>query len=194
MHRTPTEGREILVHILGNSTIVAYPCEPQQESQSHLESLSSDESYPSTFQDLSDEPSPEPRTSKEEEIQPSKFSFQFEDDPYEGLRNTSNYLHYRRPTTPLYPSSKSMNEEWSKEVRRSSKAIQVSSSSTTFYCSIGGNSIEVLHDSTAKACIMFEFLMETFIGSKPLDPTDILFRSPSGLFLECRGIARVVPA
>ena len=46
VHRTPTEGREILDHILGNSTIVAYPCEPQQESQLHLESPSSTESYP----------------------------------------------------------------------------------------------------------------------------------------------------
>ena len=27
----------------------------------------------------------------------------------------------------------------------------------------------------------------------PLDPTDRLFRSPSGLFFECRGIARAVP-
>ena len=86
-----------------------------------------------------------------------------------------------------------MTEEWLKEVRRSSKAIQVSSSSTTFYCSIGGNSVEALYDSTTKACIMSEFLMETFIGSMPLDPTDILFRSPSGLFFECRGIARAVP-
>ena len=46
VHRTPTEGREILDQILGNSSFVAYPCEPQQESQSHLESPSSDESYP----------------------------------------------------------------------------------------------------------------------------------------------------
>ena len=138
MHRTPTEGREILDHILGNSSSTAYPCEPQQESQSHLESSSSAESYPYTSQDLSVEPSPEPRTSKEEEIQPSKFSSQFEDDPYEDLRNTLNFLPYRRPMAPLYPSRKSMNEEWSKEVRRSSNAIQLSSSSTTFYCSIGG--------------------------------------------------------
>ena len=36
VHRTPTEGREILDHILGNSSFAAYPCEPQQESQSHL--------------------------------------------------------------------------------------------------------------------------------------------------------------
>ena len=27
----------------------------------------------------------------------------------------------------------------------------------------------------------------------PLDPTDRLFQSPSGLFFECRGIARAVP-
>ena len=93
---------------------------------------------------------------------------------------------------PIYPSTKSMNEEWSKEVRRSSKAIQLSSSSTTFYCSIGGDSVEALHDSTAKACIMSKFLMDMFIRSKPLDPTDILFRSPSGLFFECRGIARAM--
>ena len=103
-------------------------------------------------------------------------------------------LETPRITFVTGPSSKSMNEEWSKEVRRSSKAIQLSSSSTTFYCSIGGDSVEALHDSTAKACIMSEFLMDTFIGSKPLDPTDILFQSPSGLFFECRGIARVVPA
>ena len=29
VHRTPIEGREILDHILGNSSFVAYPCEPQ---------------------------------------------------------------------------------------------------------------------------------------------------------------------
>ena len=40
---------------------------------------------------------------------------------------------------------------------------------------------------------MFEFLTDTFIGGMPLDPTDRLFRSPSGLFFECRGIARAVP-
>jgi hypothetical protein len=28
-HKTPTEGKEILGHILGNSSFLAYPCEPQ---------------------------------------------------------------------------------------------------------------------------------------------------------------------
>jgi len=88
-HRTPTEGREILDHILGNSSSLTYPYEPQQESQKHHESPPSAESYllPSTSLDSSVEPFPEPRTSKEEEIQLSKFSFQFEDDPYEFLRD-----------------------------------------------------------------------------------------------------------
>ena len=40
---------------------------------------------------------------------------------------------------------------------------------------------------------MSEFLKETFVGSMPLDPTDRLFRSPSRLFFECRGIPRAVP-
>ena len=40
---------------------------------------------------------------------------------------------------------------------------------------------------------MSEFLTDTFIGSMPLDPTDRLFRSPSGLFFDCRGIAWTVP-
>ena len=40
---------------------------------------------------------------------------------------------------------------------------------------------------------MSEFLKDTFIGSMPLDSADRLFRSPSGLFFECRGIARAVP-
>ena len=98
-----------------------------------------------------------------------------EDDPYELLRDSSIYLCDRRPTAhPSFPG-KAMNKKLLEELRRSSEAIQVSSSSTTFYCSIGGNSVEALHDSTVEACIMSEFLMETLIGSMPLDPTDILF-------------------
>jgi hypothetical protein len=63
---------------------------------------------------------------KEEEIQPSKLYFPFEDDLYENLINTSTYLCERRPTAP--PSSlnkaflkKAVKEEWSEEMRRSSE-------------------------------------------------------------------------
>ena len=31
------------------------------------------------------------------------------------------------------------------------------------------------------------------MGNKPLTPTDKYFKSPSGLYFECRGIARNVP-
>ena len=86
-----------------------------------------------------------------------------------------------------------MNEEWLEGMKRSFEAFRISSPSTTISCSIRGTSVEALHDPTAEACIMSEFLAETFIGSMPLDPTDRLFRSPSGLFFECWGIARAVP-
>jgi hypothetical protein len=63
----------------------------------------------------------------------------------------------------------------------------------TIYCSVGGTALEALHDPAAEACIMSEFLRNTFIGSMPLIPTNRLFKRPSGLIFECRGIARAVP-
>jgi hypothetical protein len=101
----------------------------------------------STSQDSSVEPSSKPRTSKEEEIQPSKFSFPFEDDPYEILRYTLNYLRERRRTAPSSSPSKSflkraMKDERLKEVRCSSEEIQISSHSMTICCSIRGIVVE----------------------------------------------------
>jgi hypothetical protein len=93
----------------------------------------------------------------------------------------------------LLPTKIFFKEEWLEEVRRSSKAIQISSPSTTICCSIRGTALEALHDMTTEACIMSEFLTDTFIGSMPLIPTNRLFKSPSGLIFECRGIARAVP-
>jgi hypothetical protein len=187
-HKTPIEGKETLDHILRNSSFLAYPCEPQ-ESNSRHESPSSAKSYPlpSTSQNSSVEPSPEPQTSKEEEIQPSKFSFQFKDDLMKTLE-TPRITFASYPRQPLLlPTKIFVKEEWSEEVRRSSKAIRISSPSTIIYCSIRGTTVEALHDPTAEACIMSEFLMDTFIGSMPLVPTNRLFKSPSGLIFECRG-------
>ena len=86
-----------------------------------------------------------------------------------------------------------MKEEWSEEVRHSSNTIHCSSLSTTICCSIRTTAVEALHDPTAEACIVSEFLTDTFIGSMPLAPTNRLFKSPSGLLFECQGIARAVP-
>nr|TKW27922.1 hypothetical protein SEVIR_3G289400v2 [Setaria viridis] len=55
-----------------------------------------------------------------------------------------------------------------------------------------GTAIEALHDPTAEACIMSEFLKGTFLGNMPLVPTDKLLKSPSELIFECRGMAREV--
>ena len=56
-----------------------------------------------------------------------------------------------------------------------------------------GNAIEALHDPSAEVCIIPECLLDTFVANKPLTPTDKYFKSPSGLFIECQGIARDVP-
>ena len=76
-HTTPEEERDILDSFLEDSFFVTDHTEPRrEESTSSHESLSTPESGPSssTSQYLFVEPSPEPRTPKEEEIQPSEFS------------------------------------------------------------------------------------------------------------------------
>ena len=56
-----------------------------------------------------------------------------------------------------------------------------------------GNAVEALHDPTAEVCIIPECLLDTLVGNKCLAPTDKYFKSSSGLFFECQGIARDVP-
>jgi len=77
MHTTPEEGRDILDSFLEDSFFSTDHSEPhREESTSSHESLSTPESEPSssTSQYSFVEPSPEPQTPKEEEIQPSEFS------------------------------------------------------------------------------------------------------------------------
>ena len=83
--------------------------------------------------------------------------------------------------------------DWSKEAKRASEAILISPTSTTITCCMKGKIVEALHDPAAKVCILPECLLDTLVGNKPLTPTDKYFKSPSGLYFECRGIARDVP-
>ena len=83
--------------------------------------------------------------------------------------------------------------DWSKEAKRASEAIRISPTSATIPCSMKGNDVEALHDPSVEVCIIPECLLDTFVGNKPLTPTDKYFRSQSGLFFECRGIARDMP-
>jgi len=201
-HTTPEEGRYILDSFLEDSFFSTDHSEPRrEESASSHESLSTPESEPSssTSQYSFVEPSPEPRTPKEEEIQPSEFSSQFEDDPSGYIKNTSN-LRHEKPTESLCPYETldkifrhTPAMDWSKEAKRASEAIRISPTSATIPCSMKGNAIEALHDPSAEVSIIPECLLDTFVGNKPLTPTDKYFKSPSGLFFECRGIARDVP-
>ena len=84
-------------------------------------------------------------------------------------------------------------KEWSKEVACSSEAIQITLPSTTMPCSIGGTTVEALHNPLVKANIMSEFFIDTLPNDMNLAPTDKLFKSLSGLIFECFGIARAVP-
>jgi hypothetical protein len=64
---------------------------------SHEDVLAAEfDTSPSTSSDLATEPSPEPRTPKEEEIQPLEFSSRFEDDPSRNIRNTSNHHNHEK--------------------------------------------------------------------------------------------------
>ena len=83
--------------------------------------------------------------------------------------------------------------DWSKDAKRASEAIRISPTSATIPCSMKGNIVEALHDPAAEVCILPECLLDTLVGNKPLTPTDKYFKSPSGLYFECRGIARDVP-
>ena len=100
------------------------------------------------------EPSPKPQTSREEEIQLSKLSFQFEDDPFENLTNTLNCLCERIPMAPPSSPNKAFffKDEWLEEVKF--EANQINSPSTTIRCSIWGTSVKALHNPTAEACGM----------------------------------------
>ena len=83
--------------------------------------------------------------------------------------------------------------DWSKEAKRASEAIRISPTSATITCYMKGKIVEALHDPAVEVCILPESLLDTLVGNKPLTPTDKYFKSLSGLYFECRGIARDVP-
>jgi hypothetical protein len=173
-----------------------------EPSSSHVSvSIAEPEPMVSTSQYSTVEPSLELRTPKEEEIQLSEFAFRFENDPYKDIINALNHPRHEKPTTSLCPyvaldevSNQESTSDWSKELERTSKAIWVSSTSTTIPCSMRGNVVEAVHYPTVGACVMSEYLMDTLVGNKPPTPTHGYFKNPRwGYYFLCRGIARDVP-
>ena len=58
---------------------------------------------------------------------------------------------------------------------------------------IKGTNIEALYNPTVETSNMLEFLAKNHLGDMSLVPTNKLFKSPSGLILECSGLARAMP-
>ena len=79
--------------------------------------------------------------------------------------------------------------DWSNEAKHASKATRISPTSATITCSMKGKIVEALHNPAAEVCILPECLLDTLVGNKYLTPTDKYFKSPSGLYFECRRIA-----
>ena len=89
MCKTNSEEEALLDRILENTSFTeTLPLvEPSSCEEVPLIELAS---LPLTNQDSTTEPSPEPGTLEDEEIQPSVLPFEFEDDLFEDYINTSN--------------------------------------------------------------------------------------------------------
>jgi len=102
-HKTLTEDMEILEIINENTSFVAEstPFQEQHKS-SHEDILAAEPDHSLSIPlDSALEPSPEPRVLEKEEIQTPELHLKFEDDPFEGFENTSNYVCKRRPPVPV---------------------------------------------------------------------------------------------
>ena len=92
MCKTNSEEEALLDRILENTSFTeTFPL--VEPSSCEEVPLIESESLPLTNPDSTTEPSPEPRTLEDEEIQPLVLPFKFEDDLFEDYRNTSNYLY-----------------------------------------------------------------------------------------------------
>jgi hypothetical protein len=185
--KTTNKGREILDTLSEDSFLPTNHNEPLcDEYVSSHESLSTAEPEPTvfTYQFSTLEPSLEPGTMEEEEIQLPMFLYQFEDDPFENLRNTSNCLYGQlgkepssvqilpardhltepspRPTVPpLSPDPpneksimKAMENNWLTRVGNFSEALWICSPSTIISCSIRGIIIEAHLNPIMKVNVM----------------------------------------
>ena len=122
----------------------------------------------------------------EEGFQHSEFPF-FEDEFHEDFRNTSKYSYQKRPpvfVSPLNPLDKEflrasirelssiLSSEWVEEAELSSKEIQISTPSLTIQCQIYRTMVDVLYSPTIGANIMSTSFAHTYLGTKPLAPTN----------------------
>ena len=103
MHKTTPEGEALLDRILKNTSFTKTLPLVEPSSCEEVPLIES-ESLPLTNPDSTIEPSPEPGTLEEEEIQPLALPFEFENDLFKDYENTSNYLYQKRPPVPVGPT------------------------------------------------------------------------------------------
>jgi hypothetical protein len=157
---------------------------------SSVEESSSVESKLVPSLNLTNKPSPKPRTPKERVIYPSKFPIKFGD-----FGNTLKYFGHKKLTCPSKEVSPKIepSKEWLLKVKCSSEAIWILSPSTTMPYSLRETNIEALYNPIVGTSIMLEFLVKNLLGNMPLVTTNKLFKSSSGLIFECCGIIKDVP-
>ena len=138
-HKTTAEGEALLDRILKNTSFTETL--PAAGSSSHEEVPLVDSTVPSPTQvEPTIEPSPEPETTEEEEIQPSEFPFNIEEDVFQNFGNSWMYPLEKRhpvPRDPITPPDKAslqeevkgvtaiMNSEWVHEGEMSLEAIRI---------------------------------------------------------------------
>ena len=95
-HKTTAKGEALLDRILENTSFTETL--PATGSSSHEEVPLVVSTSPSpTHLEPTTEPSPEPETMEEEEIQPPEFPFNIEEDGFQNFGNTSMYPREKRP-------------------------------------------------------------------------------------------------
>ena len=182
--KTPSEGRKILDRITENTSFVANSEPSNEECTSSHEDILAAESdpLPPITLDSALEPFSEPQA-PEEEIQPSEFPFEFEDDLFEDFGNTSNYPCTRKPPVPI-PSTDPieatflrenvkkitsiMASEWSREVELSPEVLRINAPPSTIPCNIRGTPVDVLYCPTIGANIISSECAFQLLGDEPL--------------------------
>ena len=175
-HKPMTEQVKFIENFLKRHTSSIWKQEPsRQKSCQSVEESSLVESKHMPSLGSTHEPSPKPWTLKERVLHPSEFPIKLED--YGNTSKLSWHEEHTKEVSPIVEPSK----EWLTEVKRSFEAIQILSPSTAMPCSLRGTNIEALYSPMVETNIMSEFLVETLLGKMPLDSTNKLFKSSSGL-------------
>jgi len=190
--------------ILTNTSFVAEstPFQEQHKS-SHEDILAAEPDHSLSIPlDSALQPSPEPRVLEKEEIQTPELHLKFEDDPFEGFENTSNYVCKRRPSVPVastYPieaafcrenvkkSMATMSSEWLREMKLSSKVLWISCPPSTLSCTIKGTQVDTLYSPTVGANIISSECAFRHLRDEPLVQTDKTFQTSFGEILEACG-------